>query len=166
MRGMQLRARLSYLFGFLLLVFSLFSIAFLLDDLPAFLRPLHFYADISLPILPDFSVVEWVALLLLLLFFLSNMFLSLRLVSRDRVLTLTLVQFLAYLIVLLLLLQLVYWRSTLFFFTVAFALVSYLNAYYFTRINAKREVGLALITFIVIFLFYLFHFDFVHHFID
>jgi len=165
MRGTQLRARLSYLFGFLLLVFSLFSIAFLLDDLPAFLKPLHFYADFSLPTLPDFTVVEWVGLLLVALFFLFHMVLSFRVFSRDRVLTLTLMQFLVYLIVFLLLLQLLYWSNTLFFITLALALISYLIAYYFTRINAKSDVWLALINLIVILFFYLFHFDFFRHFI-
>lgn len=165
MRATQLRARLSYLFGMLLPGFSLFSIAFLLDDLPAFLKPFHFYADISLPTLPQFTVVEWVGLLLVVLFFFSNMVLSIRVFSRDRVLTLKLMQFLVYLIVFLLLLQLLYWGNTLFFFTLSLALTSYLNAYYFTRINAKSDVWLALVNLIVILFFYLFHFDFFRHFI-
>ncbi|KUL06135.1 MAG: hypothetical protein XE13_1066, partial [Proteiniphilum sp. 51_7] len=125
----------------------------------------HFYADISLPTLPQFTVVEWVGLLLVVLFFFSNMVLSFRVFSRDRVLTLTLMQFLVYLIVFLLLLQLLYWSNTLFFITLSLALTSYLSAYYFTRINAKSDVWLALVNLIVILFFYLFHFDFFRHFI-
>ncbi len=159
MRGPQLRARLSYLFGILLVGFTFFSLAYLLGDLPGFLHPFRFYAAISLPALPDYSVVEWVGLLLVFLFFLTNMILSTRVFFRDKVLTLTLLKFVVYLIVFLLLLQVLYWSGTLFFFTLALALISYLNAYYLTRTNTKNGVWLAYVNLVVMLLFYLFHFD-------
>ena len=158
MRGPQLRARLSYLFGFLLVGFSLFSLYFFLDDLPGFSQPFHFYASISLPSLPVYTVVEWVALVLILLFFLSNMIMSTRVFSRDKVITLTLMRFVVYLIIFLWLLQALYWSRTLFFFTVALTLISYMNAYFFTRTNSKSGVWLAYINLSVMLLFYLSHF--------
>ena len=158
MRGPQLRARLSYLFGILLVAFSLFSLAYLLDDLPGFLHPFQFYTHISLPGLPDFSAVEWVALLLVVLFFLSNMILSTRVFFRDKVLTLKLLQFVVFLILFLLILQVIYWNSSLFFFTLALPLISYLNAYYFTRLHTKGGLWIAYINIVVMLLFYLFHF--------
>ncbi len=159
MRGPQLRARLSYLFGILLVWFSLFSLFLLMDDLSGFLQPFSFYSLFSLPLLPDYSVIEWSALLLVVLFFLSNMILSTRVFSRDKVLTLTLMRFVVYLIVFLLLLQLLYWRSTLFFFMLALVLISYLSAYYFTRIHAKSGVLLAYVNLLLMLLFYLSHFE-------
>ncbi len=159
MRGPQSRARLSYFFGFLLVGFSFFSLAYLLDDLPGILQPFRFFVAVSLPTLPDYSVVEWVGLLLVFLFFLANMILSTRVFFRDKVLTLTLMRFIVYLIVFLLLLQIVYWNSTLFFFTLALVLISYLNAYYLTRTNAKSGVWLAYINLSLMLLFYLSHFS-------
>lgn len=158
MRGPQLKARLSYLFGILLVGFSLFSLAYLLDDLPGFLYPFRFYTTISLPSLPDFSAVEWIALLLVVLFFLSNMILSTRVFFRDKVLTLTLLQFVVFLILFLLILQVIFWESTLFFFIFALPLISYLNAYYFTRLHTKGGLWMAYINIVVMLLFYLSHF--------
>lgn len=158
MRGPQLKARLNYLFGILLVGFTLFSLAYLMDDLPGFLYPFRFYTYISLPSIPEFSAVEWIALLLVVLFFLSNMILSTRVFFRDKVLTLTLLQFVIYLIIFLLVLQVIYWKSTLFFFTLALSLISYLNAYYFTRLHTKGGLWIAYINIVVMVLFYLFHF--------
>jgi len=93
-----------------------------------------------------------------LLFFLSNMIMSTRVFSRDKVITLTLMRFVVYLIIFLWLLQALYWSRTLFFFTVALTLISYLNAYFFTRTNSKSGVWLAYINLSVMLLFYLSHF--------
>lgn len=159
MRGPQPRALLTFLFGFMLVAFSALSVAFLLDDIPAFLSPFHLYASISMPLLPEFTVFEWIGLLLVLLFFISNLTLSTRVFSRDKVLTVILMRFVVYLIVFLLLLQLLYWRQTLFFITLALALVSYLHAYYFTRANVKGVDWLAYVNLFVMLLFYLSHFN-------
>lgn len=159
MRGPQLRAFSSFLFGILLVGFSLFSSYFLLGDISGFLYPFHFYTTLSLPAIPDYSLAEWVALLLVTLFFVSNMMLSTRVYSRDKVLTLTLMRFVVYLVVFLLLLQVIYWSRTLFFLTLAITLVSYLNAYFYTRTTARSGVWLAYLNLGLMLLFYLFHFS-------
>jgi len=100
------------------------------------------------------------------LFFISNMILSTRTYSRDKVLTLKLMRFVVYLVVFLLLLQVIYWSRTLFFLTLAIALISYLNAYYFTRTNARSDGWLASLNIVVMLLFYLSHFDPFHAFLS
>ncbi|MDD2511940.1 MAG: hypothetical protein PHS71_01650 [Proteiniphilum sp.] len=166
MRGSQWRALLTFLFGILLVYLSLFSVHFLQDDVYGFLQPFRFFSAFSVPLLPDYSITEWIAVLFVALFFISNMILSTRTYSRDKVLTLKLMRFVVYLVVFLLLLQVIYWSRTLFFLTLAIALISYLNAYYFTRTNARSDGWLASLNIVVMLLFYLSHFDPFHAFLS
>ena len=156
MRGLQPRALASFLFGSFLVALSAFSVAFVLDDLPALTAPFYLYATISLPLLPDYTLFEWFGLLLVALFFFSGLTLSTRIFSRDKVLTVIQMRFTLFLIVFLLLLQLLYWSRTLFFITLSLALISYIYAYYFTRADDKLADRLIYITLFVILLF-IFH---------
>lgn len=158
MRGPQLRSFLSSLFGLSLVYVSLFSQYFLVDDVAGFARPFLSFASFSLPQLPAFSLMEWGVVVLSGLFFISNMVLSINIYSRDKVLTMSLMQFLVFLIIFQLLFQILYWQETLFFLSLNIALISYLNAYFYTRTQSPAYIYLALLIVITGLLFYLSHF--------
>lgn len=158
MRGHQFRSLLSSLLGLFLLYVSVFTIFFLLDDLPAFVAPFLRFSSFSLPLLADYSWIEWVNVVLIGVFFISNMVLSIKTYSRDKVLTLNFMRFLTLLIIFLVFLQICYWRETLFFLTLSIALISYLNAYFYTRTQSTFFVILAYLIGLIICYFYLSHF--------
>ncbi|NLY23760.1 MAG: hypothetical protein GX042_01930 [Bacteroidales bacterium] len=157
MRGYQFRSFLSSIFGVLLIYISLFSLYFLYDDIAGFLQPFRVSATLSLPALPALTITEWIAVMLVGLFFILNMYLSIRTYSRDKVLTLSFMQFVVFLIIFLLLLQVLFWSMTLFFFTLCLALISYLNAYFFTRTVSKANIILGYVTSLLMMLLYLSH---------
>lgn len=158
MRGSQFRAFLSSLFGVFLVYVSLISVCLFLDDGAAFLQPFLSFSAISLPAIPGFSLQEWGTVALVALFFISNMILSIKTYGRDKVLTLTLMQFVVFMIVFLLLLQVVYWIQTVFFLTLGIALISYLNAYFYTKTVSTTNVYLAYTMVGMMMLIYLSHF--------
>jgi hypothetical protein len=158
MRGPHVRSFLSSLFGLFLVYVSLFSLYFLVDDLPGFVHPFLSLSSFSLPQLPSFSWGEWGVVMLTGLFFILNMVLSIKTYSRDKVLTLTFMQFVVFLIIFQSLLQIVYWQETLFFLTLCIALISYLNAYFYTRTQSTAYIYLALLIVVIALFFYLSHF--------
>lgn len=157
MRRPQFRSFLSSLFGFCLVYVSLFSVYFLFDDLLGFVQPFLSFASFSLPQLPGYSWSEWGIVLLTGLFFISNMILSIKTYYRDKVLTLTFMQFMVFLITFQLLLQILYWDETVFYLTLGIALISYLNAYFYTKIHSKTYIYLAALIVVVALYFYLYH---------
>jgi|AGTN01.1.fsa_nt_gi hypothetical protein len=158
MRGTQLRSFLSSLFGVFLVYVSVFSLYFLSDDLQGFVLPYLSFAAFSLPDIPEYSIVEWGVVVLIGLFFISNMFFSIKTYTRDKVLTLSFMQFVVFLVVFLLLLQIVYWTRTVFFLTLGIALISYLNAYFYTKTVSKTHIYLAYGVLTLMLLFYSSHF--------
>ncbi len=160
MRGSQFRAYLSSLFGVFLVYISLFSVYLFSDDIAGFLHPFLSFSAISLAAIPGFSLQEWGTVVLVALFFISNMILSIKTYGRDKVLTLSLMQFVVFVIVFLLLLQVVYWTQTVFFLTLGIALISYLNAYFYTKTVSKTNVYLAYTMTGLMWLIYLSHFPF------
>ena len=157
MRGYQFRSFISSLFGVLLVYVTLFSLYFINDDIPGFIQPFLAFASFSLPALPVFTIAEWMTVVLILLFFISNMYFSIRTYSRDKVLTLSFMQFVVFLIVFLLLLQVIFWSTTLFFLTLSIALISYLNAYFFTRTVSEVNIILGCISSLLMLLYYCAH---------
>ena len=158
MRGSQPRAFLSSLFGLSLIYVSLFSLYFLKDDLSGFTDPFLLLVSFSLPQLPDYTLMEWGVVVLVGLFFILNMVLSIKTYSRDKVLTLSFMQFVVLLIIVQLSLQVIFWRETLFFLTLCIALISYLNAYFYTRTQSVTHIYLALLIAVMATFFYLSHF--------
>lgn len=140
MRGSQSRSFASSLFGLFLVYVTLFSIYWLLDDIPRFVRPFLQFVSFSAPEIPRFSVLEWGGVFFVALFFISNMVLSTKIYSRDKALTLSLMQFMVFLIVFLLLLQIVYWKETFFFLLLSLTLASYLNAYFYSRTILRNHI--------------------------
>lgn len=157
MRGTQFRSFLSSLFGFCLVYVSLFSIYFLFDDLPGFVQPFLLFTSFSLPQLPAYSWSAWGIVVLIGLFFITNMILSIRTYTRDKVLTLIFMQFMVLLITFSLLLQILYWQETLFFLMLSIAFISYLNAYFYTRTQSPAYIWLALLIVAIAFCSYLYH---------
>lgn len=158
MRGPQFRSFLSSLFGILLVYISLFSAYLMWGDWTSFLQPFTTFVTISLPLLPGFSWLEWSVVVLVVLFFLTNMMLSIKTYARDKVLTLSFMQFMVLLSVFLLLLQLLYWQETLFFLTLSIAFISYLNAYFYSKTQSPTYIYIALLMVIVALFSYLLHF--------
>lgn len=158
MRGGQVRSFVSSLFGLLLVYLSVFSVYLLIDDMPGFVQPFLQFASFSFPPLLSFSVMEWMGLFLGALFFILNMVFAAKLFSRDKVLTLIFTRFVVFLIVVLLLLILVYWEQSMFFLLLSISMISYLNAYLYTRTQAKGHIYLAYGWGVLLLLFYLSHF--------
>ena len=159
MRGPQVRSLLSSLFGAVLVYISVFSIYFILDDTKGFLLPYNTLIDISIPEIPSYTIFEWVMALFILIFFILNMIFSINTYGRDKVLTLNFMRFIVFLLIFLLLLQVVYWGSTLFFFVLSITLISYLSAYFYTRNTSMNHIYLVYFMFIVMIMIYLSHYS-------
>lgn len=159
MRGGQSRSFVSSLFGLFLIYVSLFSVFLLQDNVTGFVQPLLCFASFSLPNIPHFSAVEWCGVLLVGLFFITNISLAAKIYSRDKVLTLTFNRFSVFLMVFLLILQGVYWQQTHFFLLFSISLIASLNAYLFTRTQAKGNIFLAYTWGALMLLFYLSSFE-------
>lgn len=143
MRGPQVRSDVSSLFGVYLVFVTLFSVYWFLDDVPGFIRPFLRLVSFSVPEMPTFSILEWGGVLFVGFFFVSNMIFSITTYTRDKALTLLLMRFVVFLIVFLLLLQIVYWQESLFFLILSIALISSLNAYFYSKTNSKSHIYLA-----------------------
>lgn len=158
MRGPQPRSTVSSLFGLLLVYGSAFSIFFVKDDVTGFLLPLNTIMNVSLPLLPEFTLFEWIVAAFILLFFVLHMIFSINTYGRDKVLTLNFMQFAVFLIIFVLLLEVLYWAQTLFFLTLAIILISYLSSYFYSRTSSRNHIYLAYIMTILMLLIYLSHF--------
>ncbi len=158
MRGPQPRSFLASVFGLLLVYVSVISLFLLFDDIKGFLQPTLSFASFSIPQLPEFSILEWATTAFIALFFIVNMTFSVKIYSRDKVLSLNLMQFFLFLIILLLLLQIIYWSQTFFFFMLSLTFVSYLNSYVYTQTNSKNHIYLAYVIIIFMLAIYLSHF--------
>lgn len=157
MRGPQFRSFVSSWFGLFLVYITVVSVYWLIDDIPRFVRPLLQFISLSLPEIPRFSLLEWGGVLFVGLFFISNMIFSIKIYSRDKALTLSLMQFMVFLIVFLLFLQVVYWRETFFFLSLSLTLVSYLNAYFYSITISKNHIYVAYGMLSLMLLLYLSH---------
>lgn len=156
MRGFRFHSFISSCFGLYLVYITLFSVYWMLDDIPRFVRPFLLFASLSVPEVPQFSIPEWGGVFLGALFFISSMIFSIKIYSRDKALTLSLMQFLVFLIIFLLLLQVTYWKETFFFLLLSVALISFLNAYFYSRTMVKNHIYVAYGTLLLMLLFYVY----------
>jgi hypothetical protein len=156
MRVLRFRSLVSSLFGVFLVYVTLFSIYWLPGDIPGFVRPFRCFISFSRPEIPALSIQEWAKVSLAALFFISNIILSIRIYTRDKVLTLSLMRFVLFLVVFLLLLHIVvYWKATFFFLLLSIVLTSYLSAYLFSKTTSKTHICLAYVIVILLLFFYL-----------
>lgn len=157
MRSAQPRSFVSSLFGIFLVYVMLFSVHWLIDDIPGFVRPLLHFTSFSVPEIPLFSILEWGGVVFVALFFISNMIFCIRIYTRDKALTLSLMQFMVFLIIFLLAFQVIYWQETLFFLLLSLTLISYLNAYFYSKTVSKNHIYLAYGMLSLMLLLYLSH---------
>ncbi|MDR0422158.1 MAG: hypothetical protein LBH72_04000 [Proteiniphilum sp.] len=144
MRTLRFRAIVSSLFGVFLVYVTLFSVCCFLDDIPGFIQPFLHSFDLSLKpeIIPP-SVLDAGGLLLTGLLFLSGSILSVRIYLRDRILALLTMRFTIILIITLLLLHILYRNETRFFLLLSLTLISFQNAYLYTKTTSKIHIYLA-----------------------
>lgn len=157
MRGLQYRSFVVSLFGAFLVYFSLFSIYSFLEDIPRFILPFLRFASFSLTGFLGFSILEWVGVVCIGLFFIVHIIFGVKLFVRDKVLTLTLMRFLVYLIVFLLLFQAIYLQETVFFLLLSLVLGSYLIAYFYSKTLTKNHIFIAYGLLAALTVFYLSH---------
>ncbi len=157
MRGPQLRSFASSLFALFLVYVSIFSLYWLMDDIPRFIRPFLEFQSLSLLEIPRFSLLQWGEILFVGFFFIMNMIFSVKVYNRDKALTLSLMQFISFLIVFLLLLQMLYWLETFFFLLFSLALISFLIAYLYSRTNSRNHIFTAYGMLLLMVLFYISH---------
>lgn len=154
MRGIQVKSLFSSLLGVVLVYVSVFAVYFLFDNLPGFVQPFQHVPAVSLPALPEFSMMQWIGVALIFIFFVFIMFFSMKAYTRDKVVTLSTMQFMVFLLIFLLVFQIVYWSKTLFFFMFGIALLSYLIAYFYTITTHKSHIYAAYGVVAVLFAFY------------
>ena len=157
MRSFRLQSFISSLFGLFLIYVTLFSIYWFLDDIPGFIAPFFAFPAISLPKIPLFSALEWGGVVFTGLFFISNMTLCIRTYNRDKALTISLIRFEIFLILLLLFFQIIYWQETLFFLLISITLISCLNAYFYSKTMSKSHIYLAYGMLVCMFFIYFSH---------
>ncbi len=158
MRGPQLHSLLSSLFGAFLVYITLFSFYFVLNDIDGFLNPISYFIKFSIPDIPKYTIFEWLAIVFIAIFIILNIILSIKEYLRDRVVTLNLMQFVVYLIVIMLLLQIVYWKESLFFIIFSVILFSFLCSYLFAKTTSRNDIYLAYSMMFLLMLFYLSHY--------
>ena len=157
MRGPQIRSLLSSLFGVVLVYVSVFSYYFIFDDTISFIQPFNIFINISINEIPRFTIFEWVIGAFILMVFVLNMIFSVNTYGRDKVLTLNFMQFIVFLQIFLLLLQVVYWGISLFFLTLSITLISYLSAYFYTKNNSRNHLYLVYFMILIMIVIYLSH---------
>jgi hypothetical protein len=152
----------SYLSSFRMAILigmaSLFQIyALILLPCWCFIAPFFAFPAISLPKIPLFSALEWGGVVFTGLFFISNMTLCIRTYNRDKALTISLIRFEIFLILLLLFFQIIYWQETLFFLLISITLISCLNAYFYSKTMSKSHIYLAYGMLVCMFFIYFSH---------
>lgn len=157
MRGPQFRSFISSLFGVVLIYTSTFAIYYFSDNIEGFLIPFNSFYFITFFKIPDFTTLEWIISTLVFSYFITIMILSVKAYSREKVLSLAFMQFLQFLIIFMLLLQIIYWSKTIFFLNLSVALVSFLSAYFYTKTSSKGNILFAYITLLLFSMFYLSH---------
>ncbi|MDD4777388.1 MAG: hypothetical protein PHV53_03760 [Fermentimonas sp.] len=158
MRGPQLHSFIASLFGVFLVYITLFSVYFVLDDIDSFLLPLSNFISFSIPDMPVYTLYEWLAVILIAIFFTIIIVLSVNEYARDKVLTLSLMRFTVYLIVILSIMQIVYWKETLFYIVLSVTLMSVLYSYFYSRTESRRHIYLAYSMMLLLMIFYLSHY--------
>lgn len=155
MRGPQLNSFLASLFGVLLVYVTMFSFYFVSDNIADFLQPMHYFIAFSIPDIPDYSIFEWVAIFIVAVIFIINITLSAKEYVRDKVLTLSLMRFIVYMVVVLLLLQILFWKETLFYLILSVTLLSFLSSYLYSKTTSKTDIYIAYSLLFLLILFYL-----------
>jgi hypothetical protein len=155
MRGPQLNSFLASLFGVLLVYVTMFSFYFVSDNISDFLQPMHYFIAFSIPDIPDYSIFEWVAIFIVAVIFIINIILSAKEYVRDKVLTLSLMRFIVYMVVVLLLLQILFWKETLFYLILSVTLLSFLSSYLYSKTTSKTDIYIAYSLLFLLILFYL-----------
>ncbi len=166
MRGGQSRSFISSLFGLSLVYITLFSVYFLIDDLAGFVQPFLQFASFSIYPFSSFSILEWAGVFLVVLFFVVNIFLAAKIYYHDKVLTLIFMRFVIFIIIILVILLMIYSGLSLFFLMFSVSLISCLNAYLYTRTQAKGHIYMAYGWLVLMLLFYLANFSVFYDFLQ
>lgn len=140
MRGTHVKSFFASVFGVVLVFWSVFALYFFFDEVEGFLAPFRYFADVSVPDVPQFSVLQWTGIAITLGMFIFYMVLSMGMHWRDKVITLITIQFMVFLLIFLFALQVVYWRNSLFFLSLAIVLLSYLMAYSYTLTTKRLDI--------------------------
>lgn len=159
MRGFRLRLFPISLFALLLVYSFIFSLYFIFDNIVGFSELFGPFKLISTTDISNYLTVELVPLLFLSLFFILNTLLSLRIYRRDKVLTLSFMQFLLQLTLFLFLMLLLYCSNHLFFLILLVAFISYIGAYLYSRTNVKAHIYMAHIMLLLSLILFLMNFQ-------
>lgn len=162
MRGFQLRSLLASIFGLLLTYLSVFTLFFYFDNLVGFVEPFTKIATISFPDFTIFKPIEWITTTSTLIFFILIMFFSMKAYKRDKVLTLSALQFMVFVVLFLLVFRVIYWNYSISFMTISLPFLSFLIAYLYTLTTSRYHVYSAYFVFFLILLFYLTHYLSIH----
>ncbi len=154
MRGFKFKSFLASLIGLGLVYWMVFALLVFLGRVDTFLVPFDFITRISLVQFSEFTVSKWIFSGMIFVFLFTFVLLVHRKSSRDKVLTQILFGFLNFLIICAIVLQLLYWSTTLFWFTITLTLVSFLIAYYYSLVESKWQVYSFYLIFSVFILIY------------
>ena len=139
MHGFRLKSLLALLFGFVLVFWNLAGVYFIFYDIQSITTPFFYFGKIEL-ILPQFSLMKWIGIGLLIL--LSGVFVALdaKVFRRERVLAQKFLSFIILIIICSFLLNFIYWRESLFFVYLILALNSFIISHYYSHTSSKWQV--------------------------
>lgn len=140
MRGFKFKSFLASLIGVGLVYWLVFALLVFLGSVDTFVVPFDFITRLSIVQFSGFSVSQWIVTGMIFVLLLTFIILVHRKFSRDKVLTQIFLGFLSFLIICTLVLQMLYGSSTLFWLTIALALLSFLIAYYYSSVESKWQV--------------------------
>jgi hypothetical protein len=153
-RGFKFKSFVASLIGVGLVYWLVFALFVFWGRIEEFTALFDFIARISITQFFEFSVVQWVFSGIIVVLLLAFVVMVNRKSSRDKVLTQILLGFLSFMVICTLVLQVLYRSNTLFWFTFALALLSFLIAYYYSLVESKWQVYSFYLLFSVFILIY------------
>ncbi|MDR1742521.1 MAG: hypothetical protein LBR48_01715 [Dysgonamonadaceae bacterium] len=140
MRRFYFKSFLSSLLGVVLVYWCAFGVFYFFDGTEGFIAPFLSFAEISIFERPEISPSEWISVAVAALFFLTYMSLSFASYARSKVLTHITLQFIIFVLFILVFLQILYWEQTIFMSFPGIALLSFVIAYFYSTTVSKWAV--------------------------
>ena len=155
MRGLQSKSFFTFVFGVFLVYLSVFSVYFLFDNVPGFFAPFLFFAQFPLFEIPYVTPIGWIGIVFVIIAASLYMLLSVKLATRSKILALSSVNFIVFVISFSMIFQVIYGYETVFFFWLSVVLIGYLIAYYHSMATSKIHVYGAYLLLLLLIGFYL-----------
>lgn len=154
MHGFKVKSNIAFILAVLLVFWNVAGFYFIFDSLQSFLLPFFYFEKIDLNI-PEFSLITWIIIALLILIPLIFLMLDFKIFRRERVLIQKTLSFIILIVTCSFILHLLYWRQTSTFVYSIIAMISFIISHYYSHIKTKRQVYSFILLFTGLFILYI-----------